>query len=70
MSVVAKRVLFQRDDGRWGWQLVVNDEVVATDGGRGYESKGECRTMADRVIAGYYINADRRIRTADPPVAE
>jgi uncharacterized protein YegP (UPF0339 family) len=57
---MVERVLYRRADGKWGWQLIVNGDVVATDGGRGYESEDEARVMADRVIGGAYRNAEPR----------
>lgn len=62
MATNARRVIYMRDDGKWAWQLAVNGQVIATDAGQGYENKSECREMADRVIGGYYREAERRIR--------
>ncbi|WP_148616551.1 DUF1508 domain-containing protein [Nocardioides rubriscoriae] len=56
-----KRVLYVRTDGRWAWRLVVNGNIVATDGGQGYEDEETCRTMADRVVSGFYADASKRI---------
>lgn len=64
MAVKAKRVIFLRD-GRWHWELVVNGVAVARGSEEGYADKGECRSVADRVVAGYYRDADRRIRDRD-----
>lgn len=61
MATNAKRVLYKRADGKWAWRLTVNGKVVATDGGQGYENKSDARTMADRVVEGYYADADKRI---------
>lgn len=61
-----QRVLYTRADGKWAWRLTVNGRVVATDGSQGYEDESRCRTMADRIIGGYYADADKRIvRPAD-----
>lgn len=62
MTVKAKRVIYRREDGKWSWQLVVGEQVIATDGGEGYENKNQCRASADNVIGGYYRRAERRIR--------
>ena len=56
-----ERVLYTRSDGKWAWRLVVNGNVVATDGSQGYEDESECRKMADRVIGGYYSEAEKKI---------
>lgn len=60
-SQSVQRVLYTRPDGTWGWRLTVNGRIVATDGGQGYVDESRCRTMADRVIGGYYADADKRI---------
>lgn len=60
---MASRVLIERADKRWGWQLVAdNGNVIATDGNQGYESESYCREMADRIISGHYSDADKKIR--------
>jgi uncharacterized protein YegP (UPF0339 family) len=58
---VPERVLYKRTDGKWAWRLVSNGNVIATDGGQGYENESDCRTMADRIIGGYYKDADKQI---------
>jgi len=45
---MATRLLYRRADGLWAWRLTAdNGEIVATDGGQGYENEGDARTMAD-----------------------
>lgn len=56
-----KRVLYKRTDGKWAWRLTVNDQVIATDGSQGYENESDARIMADRVISGYYADAEKKI---------
>ena len=56
-----ERILYTRPDGTWGWRLEVNGRKVATDGGQGYENESKCREMADRVIGGYYSEAEKKI---------
>jgi len=58
---MAKRVVYERADGKWGWRLVVNGNIVATDGNQGYENEDFCREMADRIIGGEFKDADKRI---------
>jgi uncharacterized protein YegP (UPF0339 family) len=55
MAVI--RLLYKRKDGKWAWHLQVGSDIVATDGSQGYESEDDARTMADRVIGGYYKDA-------------
>lgn len=39
--------LYKREDGRWAWRVKTdNDEIVSTDGGQGYENKGDAKEMA------------------------
>jgi uncharacterized protein YegP (UPF0339 family) len=59
---MATRLLYKRTDGKWAWRLTVAGDVVATDGGQGYENESDARTMANRVISGYYSDADKTIR--------
>lgn len=56
-----ERRIVERADGKWGWRLLVNGKVVATDGNQGYESETTCRTMANRVVRGYYSEAKKTI---------
>lgn len=61
MATKVQRILYKRADKKWAWRLVVGGDIVATDGGQGYENEGDARTMADRVIGGYYAGAEKRI---------
>jgi uncharacterized protein YegP (UPF0339 family) len=59
---MAKRVLYKNGSGKWAWRLVSdNGNIIATDGGQGYENKSDCREMADSIIAGDYKDAEKRI---------
>jgi uncharacterized protein YegP (UPF0339 family) len=59
---MSERVLYTRTDGKWAWRLVAdNGRIIATDGGQGYNNEDDARTMADRVIGGYYKNAEKKI---------
>ena len=49
--------VYKRRDEKWAWRLVVSGEVVATDGGQGYESVSEAHRMAKRVVSGHYFAA-------------
>ena len=59
--MAAQRVLYRRTDKKWAWRLVVNGNVVATDGSQGYENKADARNMADRIISGEFKNAEPKI---------
>lgn len=59
---MSERILYQRPDRKWGWRLKAdNGAIIATDGGQGYENESDARTMADRVVSGYYKNAEKKI---------
>ncbi|MDF1597079.1 MAG: YegP family protein [Acidimicrobiia bacterium] len=63
---MATRLLYQRKDCRWAWQLTAdNGQVIATDGSQGYENEADARNMADRIIAGEFAGADKKIRRND-----
>lgn len=60
---MATRLLYRRDDGLWAWRLTAdNGQVIATDGGQGYENEDDAREMANRVVTGHYADADRKVR--------
>jgi uncharacterized protein YegP (UPF0339 family) len=60
--MAAARILYTRADGKWAWRLEAdNGGILAADGGQGYESEADARSMADRVIAGDFRDADRKI---------
>lgn len=59
---MAERVLIERADGKWGWQLVSNGNIIATDGNQGYENESYCREMADKIIGGHYKDAEKKIK--------
>ncbi|MFW6776089.1 DUF1508 domain-containing protein [Nocardioides sp. CPCC 205120] len=50
----AWREVWQREDRKWAWRLVVNGRIVATDHGQGYENKSDCVDMADRILGGQF----------------
>ena len=60
----AKRILIERADGKWGWQLIGDNgsDVIATDGGQGYESADYARKISDKIISGHYADAEPKIR--------
>jgi uncharacterized protein YegP (UPF0339 family) len=57
---MSKRIVVQRTDKKWGWQLVTdNGNIVATDGGQGYENESDAKSMADRIIGGEFKDAQK-----------
>jgi hypothetical protein len=64
---MAIRRLFRRPDGKWAWQLVVEESIVATAGDQGYENEDDARDMADRIISGEFAAAEKRVRRGSTP---
>lgn len=57
---MAKAVVYQRPDKKWGWRLRAdNGNIIATDGGQGYENEADAKRMRDRVVKGEYKDAER-----------
>ena len=55
---MAQLDIYQRADRKWAWRLKAdNGQVIATDGGQGYENRGDCEQIANAVIGGQYIAA-------------
>ncbi|MBM3715890.1 MAG: DUF1508 domain-containing protein [Actinobacteria bacterium] len=51
--------VFQRADGRWAWRLrAANGEIIATDGGQGFERHGAAKASAAAVLSGRYAVTD------------
>lgn len=47
--------IYQREDGKWAWHLKArNGKIIATDGGQGYENRGDCERTATAVVNGDY----------------
>ena len=47
--------LYQRADDKWAFRIKAsNGQIVATDGGQGYESKSDARDTLEKVMGGEY----------------
>jgi uncharacterized protein YegP (UPF0339 family) len=63
--------VYPREDGRWAWRRVApNNEVIATDGSQGYESKsfaiGAAQRACETPTAGVdWFDHDPRIPQAE-----
>lgn len=57
----AQRIVYERSDGRWGWQLIGDNgsDIIATDGNQGYASETRAREMADKITSGHYKDAQK-----------
>ncbi|WP_422935113.1 DUF1508 domain-containing protein [Sinomonas sp. P47F7] len=65
---MAERVLYTRNDGKWGWRLEEdNGRIIAIDGGQGYDSESDARDMADKTIGGHFKDAKKMIITGIGP---
>jgi uncharacterized protein YegP (UPF0339 family) len=53
--------VYKRADGKHAWRLVINGEVIATDGGQGYESVTQATQMGMKIINGHYYAAQLRV---------
>jgi uncharacterized protein YegP (UPF0339 family) len=50
---MAKRTVYQRNDGKWAWRLQAdNHSIIATDGGQGFENEADATSIADRITSG------------------
>jgi uncharacterized protein YegP (UPF0339 family) len=39
--------IYKREDGKWAWRLkAANHEIIATDGGQGFENRDDCAASA------------------------
>lgn len=60
---MATRLLYQRKDCKWAWQLTAdNGKIIAVDANQGYENEADARDMADRIVGGEFAGADKKIR--------
>lgn len=59
--MAGKGEIYKRKDGKWAFRVKAsNGEVVATDGGQGYEAKASAQSTLEKLLRGEY----------DGPVAE
>ena len=57
-----KLQFYRRTDRRWAWRLrASNGQVIATDGGQGYEDLAECERMAEVVLAARLGPLDQEV---------
>jgi uncharacterized protein YegP (UPF0339 family) len=57
---MVERVVYRRADGKWAWQLIAYGDVIAVDGGQGFDTEEEAAAAAESVIGGDYRNAEPR----------
>lgn len=53
--MAGKGEIYQRNDGKWAFRVKAsNGEVVATDGGQGYNAKDSAEATLQKLMAGTY----------------
>jgi len=53
--MAGKGELYQRSDKKWAFRVKAsNGEVVATDGGQGYEAKAAAKATLEKLMRGDY----------------
>jgi uncharacterized protein YegP (UPF0339 family) len=58
--------VYRRKDGKWAWKLIAeNGQIIATDGGQGYEHRQDAFEMASTIIEGGYRDAAILIEGVD-----
>lgn len=60
--MAGSREVYKRHDGKWAWRIKArNGQVVATDGGQGYETKTDARSTLEKFISGLYDGPIREL---------
>ena len=55
MTMAGSGEFYQRADDKWAFRIKAsNGQIVATDGGQGYESKSDARETLEKVVRGEY----------------
>ncbi len=55
MTMSGSGEFYRRADDKWAFRIKAsNGEIVATDGGQGYESKSDARETLEKVMRGEY----------------
>jgi uncharacterized protein YegP (UPF0339 family) len=53
--MAGKGEIYKRGDGKWAFRVKAsNGEVVATDGGQGYNAKGDAESTLTKLLSGTY----------------
>jgi uncharacterized protein YegP (UPF0339 family) len=53
--MAGKGEVYERSDGKFGFRVKAsNGQVVATDGGQGYSSKGDAKSTLEKLLQGAY----------------
>jgi uncharacterized protein YegP (UPF0339 family) len=53
--MAGKGEVYRRHDGKWAWRIKAsNSQIVATDGGQGYDNRAGARKTLEKVMVGDY----------------
>lgn len=53
--MAGKGEIYKRNDDKWAFRVKAsNGEIVATDGGQGYEAKASARSTLEKLLGGSY----------------
>jgi uncharacterized protein YegP (UPF0339 family) len=53
--MAGKGEIYKRKDGKWAFRVKAsNGEVVASDGGQGYEAKTSAQSTLEKLLRGEY----------------
>lgn len=59
--------IYQRKDGKWAFRVKAsNGQIVATDGGQGYERKASAQSALENLMGGNY-NGPISLSDVDDP---
>lgn len=48
------REVYKRSDGKWAFRVRSGSDVVATDGGQGYNNKADAKGTLKKLVDGTY----------------
>lgn len=52
--MATSREVFKRSDGKWSFRVRSSSDIVATDGGQGYNSKSDAKDILKKLVDGTY----------------
>ncbi|PRB70371.1 hypothetical protein [Arthrobacter sp. MYb213] len=60
---MAKRVVDERGDGKWGLRIVADNAIIiAMDRTQSYENEHDARSMTYKILGGEYADAEKSRR--------
>jgi uncharacterized protein YegP (UPF0339 family) len=52
--MASTREVYKRSDGKWGFRVKSSSDIVATDGGQGYNNKADAKDILKKLVDGTY----------------